>query len=81
MFDPTTTIKYSISTEVNSQNSIVNLKIYDLLGREVATLVNSEQRPGNYEVKWAAAGQASGMYFYKLTAGSYSSTKKMVLLR
>ena len=56
-------------------------KIYDILGHEVKTLVNKEQRPGQYEVTWDAAGQASGIYFYKLTAGDYSETKKMILLR
>jgi hypothetical protein len=90
-FNPSTTIEYSIPKEVNSEmlapaklreaGSIVNLAIYDVLGREVATLVNQQQRPGNYEVKWDATGQASGVYFYKLTAGSYSETKKMLFLQ
>jgi hypothetical protein len=59
----------------------VMLKIYNILSREVATLVNTEQPPGNYEVKWNAAGQASGVYFYRLQAGEMSITKKMILVR
>ncbi len=83
-FNPTTTIKYSIAPpnltkEETLQN--VTLKVYDVLGREVATLVNEEKSPGNYEVKFDASKLASGVYFYRLTAGNFVSTKKMVLLR
>jgi predicted GH43/DUF377 family glycosyl hydrolase len=80
-FNPATMIKYSIPKAVNSELSIVNMRIYDVLGKEVATLVNRQQRPGNYEIKWDASGQVSGVYFYTLTAGSFSETRKMVLLR
>ena len=52
-----------------------------MLGREVATLADRQKRPGKYEVKWDATGRASGVYFYKLTAGTFMETKKMVLLR
>jgi photosystem II stability/assembly factor-like uncharacterized protein len=75
-FNPTTTIEFTIS-----KLSIVNLKIFDLLGREVATLV-SEQRPaGNYSVKWDAGSLSSGIYFYQLRAGSFVATKKLLLLK
>ncbi len=80
-FNPATTIKYSIPKAVNSEWSIVNLTVYDMLGREVAILVKEHQEPGSYVVKWDAAGQASGIYFYKLTAGQFTNTRKMILLR
>jgi len=79
-FNPTTIIKYNI---VNSGN--VSLKVYDVLGNEVATLVNEEKQPGSYEVEFqSAVGSpqlASGIYFYQLRAGEFVQTKKMVLLR
>ncbi|MCW8996897.1 MAG: T9SS type A sorting domain-containing protein [Psychromonas sp.] len=75
-FNPTTTITYSIPKE-----SQVNLKIYDVMGREVAVLVNGKQQAGAYEVKFDAASLASGTYFYKLTAGDFISVKKMALLK
>ncbi len=61
--------------------SNVKLKIYDILGREIATLVNETQKPGNYKITWNANNQPSGIYFYKLTAGNFVETKKMILLR
>ena len=75
-FNPTTTISYSIPNE-----SQVNLKIYDVMGSEVAVLVNGRQQTGTYDVKFDAASLASGTYFYKLTAGEFVSVKKMVLLK
>ena len=75
-FNPTTTIKYSIP-----QESFVHLKVYDVIGREVAILVNEEKMPGNYEVKLDASGLASGVYFYTLSTGSYTQTKKLVLIK
>ncbi|MBZ0198380.1 MAG: T9SS type A sorting domain-containing protein [Ignavibacteriaceae bacterium] len=80
-FNPSTTIKYSIPKRVNSQSSIVNLKVYDVLGREITTLINKELAPGNYEVEFNASSLASGVYFYRLEAGSFIQTKKMILLR
>jgi beta-glucuronidase len=59
----------------------VSLKVYDLLGREVATLVNEEKAPGSYLVRFDANGLASGVYFYRLIAGRYGETRKMLLLR
>ena len=75
-----------ISPSGRNDNAIVRLKIYDILGREVSTLVNQKQKPGNYEVTWdglsASGGQVpSGVYFYQLTAGNFVETKKMILLR
>ena len=83
-FNPATTINYSIpAVETGHAPSLqhVNLVIYDLLGREVATLVNEQQRPGSYTVNFDASGFSSGVYFYKLTAGQFTESKKMILLR
>jgi hypothetical protein len=63
------------------QSSIINLTIYDLVGREVATLVNEWLAPGEHTRQWDAAGMPSGVYFYRLNAGSFVQTKKLVLLR
>jgi len=80
-FNPSTTIKYSVPKIINNQSSIINLKVYDVLGNEVATLVNEEKSPGNYEVEWNASGFASGVYFYRLKAGDFNSVKKLVLMK
>jgi len=85
-FNPTTTIKYSIATSSplakgRTEEGFVTLKVYDVLGREVATLVNEKQSPGSYSVMFNASGIPSGIYFYKLTAGKFSQTKKMLLLK
>lgn len=75
-FNPTTTIQYQLP-----QDSKVILKVYDILGSEVAALVNEEQEAGYKEVKFDAINFASGIYVYRLQAGDYISTKKMMLLR
>jgi photosystem II stability/assembly factor-like uncharacterized protein len=75
-FNPTTIIAYQIP-----QTKFVTLKVYDILGREVATLVNEEKSAGSYEVQFTANGLTSGIYFYQLKAGDYTETKKMILLR
>ena len=75
-FNPVTTITYQIP-----QTGFVTLKVYDILGREVATLVNEEKPAGSYEVKFIGNGLTSGIYFYQLKAGDYSETKKMILLK
>ena len=75
-FNPSTTIKYSIP-----QAAFVSLKVYDLLGREVASLINDEKPAGYYEVKWNGENFASGIYFYKIEAGSFVETKKMILIK
>ena len=77
-FNPVTTIRYSIP---GNGAVPVNLKVYDILGREVKTLVNSEQKAGNYEIKFGGESIASGVYFYRLSAGRFVSIKKMILLR
>ncbi len=75
-FNPTTTIKYAIAKEAN-----VTLKVYDVLGKEVATLVNEVKQPGNYEVEFDASKLTTGIYFYHFQAGNYSQVKKMILLK
>jgi len=88
-FNPTTTIEYQIP--VNARNDIesvetagyesLQLKVYDILGREVKTLVNKAQKPGSYQVIFDAGNFSSGVYYYQLKTGDYNSTKKMVILK
>ncbi len=86
-FNPSTTIKYSIpesplSRGVSAGRGVfVTLKIYDMLGREVATLVNEQKSAGKYDVKFDASSIATGVYIYRLTAGDFVSTKKMMLIK
>ena len=75
-FNPSTTIKYRVS-----EVSFVTLKVYDVIGNEIATLVNQEKPKGSYKVDFNAASLPSGVYFYQLKAGSYLNTRKMVLLK
>jgi len=75
-FNPVTTIKYSISKE-----SHVSLKVFDILGKEVANLVSSKQTAGSYEVNFYPAKLSSGVYFYKLDTGDFVQTKKMQLIK
>nr|HQI40679.1 T9SS type A sorting domain-containing protein [Ignavibacteriaceae bacterium] len=81
-FNPTTTIQYQIPVIASeTKQSAVKLIVYDILGSEVATLVNDEQEAGYYEVSWNASNFASGAYIYRLQTGSFVSVKKMMLLR
>jgi len=73
-FNPTTTISFSIPSQ-----SFVSLKVYDVLGNEVATLVNEEKPAGQYEVEFNSSHLASGVYFYRIQAGTFSQVKKMIL--
>ena len=75
-FNPTTRIQYSIL-----EKSLVTIKVYNILGKEVKTLVNENQNVGKYEISFNASDLCSGVYFYKLTAGNFVETKKMILLR
>lgn len=75
-FNPSTTIEYSVP-----KDAAVTLKIYDVLGKEVATLVNEQKPTGTYIVNWNASNFSSGLYFYKLTAGEFTQTKKMFLVK
>jgi hypothetical protein len=84
-FNPSTTIRYSIPSNVKGQTSNVILKVYDVLGNEIATLVNEEKPAGSYEVKFSPESsikhQASGIYFYQLRTGDFIQTKKMLLIK
>ncbi|MCB0748547.1 MAG: endo-1,4-beta-xylanase, partial [Ignavibacteriae bacterium] len=75
-FNPATNIRYNIANTTK-----VTLKVYDILGREVQTLVNKIQSPGRYSVEFNAASLSSGIYFYQLNAGSFNSIKKLVVLK
>ena len=83
-FNPTTTINYVIARSKATRQShelSVRLTVYDILGREVATLVNRKQAPGKYSVQFDASKLSSGIYFYTLRAGEFTATKKMILMR
>jgi len=76
-FNPSTNINYSVP-----KTSLVTIKVYDILGKEVAALVNEEKSAGNYSVQFSAnSNMASGVYFYRMQAGSFTETKKLILLK
>ena len=79
-FNPSTTIKFTVPKS-GKQLKHVTLKVYDVLGKEIASLVNEDLSPGTYRIDWNASDFSSGVYFYKLTsgAGAFSETKKMIL--
>jgi aminopeptidase N len=82
-FNPATSISYTIGV-VSGQSSVasdVRLVIFDMLGREVASLVNERQLPGTYTVRWNAGGLASGIYFYRMMAGGFTATRKLALTK
>ncbi|HEY6436739.1 MAG TPA: T9SS type A sorting domain-containing protein, partial [Ignavibacteriaceae bacterium] len=75
-FNPSTRINYSVPF-----TSFIKIKLYDILGNEVATLVNEEKPAGVYEISFDASRLSSGVYFYQLKADSFVETRKMILLR
>ncbi|MBK7229586.1 MAG: T9SS type A sorting domain-containing protein [Ignavibacteriales bacterium] len=75
-FNPSTIISYSIP-----QNSFVTLKVYDVLGNEVSTLVNETKSAGRYDVRFDASGLSNGVYFYTIKADNFNSTKKMIFMK
>lgn len=75
-FNPTTRIEYQLPKE-----AFVSLKVYNLIGQEVATLVNQSRAAGTYITDWNAEGLPSGMYFYKMQAGAFSSTRRMMVVK
>jgi hypothetical protein len=77
-FNPSTKIKFDIPVKSVGQTF---LSVYDILGREVATLVNEKLNPGTYEVEWNASNYPSGVYFYKLETGNFTETKRMMLIK
>ena len=83
-FNPSTTIKYSIpdvETRHAPSQQQITLKIYDMLGREIKTLVDEQKSPGNYEVKFNGAQLSSGIYFCRLVSQNFIETKKIVLIK
>ncbi len=85
-FNPVTKIKFEIPSllsfpHVLSGNSLVTLKVYDIIGKEITTLINEQLQSGTYETEWDGSNNPSGIYFYKLTAGDYTETKKMLLIK
>ncbi len=83
-FNPSTTIKYSIPNVRQGHASALQnvvLKVYDILGREITTLVNEEEIPGNYTIEFDASHLTNGVYFYDLQANQYNQTRKFVLLK
>ncbi|HCV42807.1 MAG TPA: hypothetical protein DGH68_04945, partial [Bacteroidetes bacterium] len=83
-FNPTTSITFNISRSF--AGGVVSLKIFDLLGREIKTLISEPMDPGQYSVQWDATNNngervQSGVYIYRLIAGEFSATKKMTLLK
>ena len=80
-FNPTTTISYAVPSVETRHALSLQLIVYDILGRKVATLVNKKQSPGNYSVEFDAGKLSSGIYFYTLRAGDFTATKKMILMR
>jgi hypothetical protein len=75
-FNPSTKIRFSLP-----KSGYVTLKVYDVLGREVETLVQGERAAGSYSVEWTPNNLASGVYLYRIQAGAYTETKKLMLLR
>jgi hypothetical protein len=75
-FNPATSIQYAIDSR-----QFVSLKVYDVLGNEVVTLVNEEKPAGNYQIDFIATDITSGIYFYKLRAGEFIKSKKMILFK
>ncbi|RPI18567.1 MAG: T9SS C-terminal target domain-containing protein [Ignavibacteriae bacterium] len=83
-FNPSTKIKFEIGPPLNPllrNEGTVTLKIYDVIGREITTLVNEQLKPGTYEIEWNASDYPSGVYFYTLKTESYNETKRMALIK
>jgi photosystem II stability/assembly factor-like uncharacterized protein len=80
-FNPVTKIKYDIPPSKGARGMMTQLIIYDILGREIETLVNETHKPGSYDVTWDGSRYASGVYFYRLITDEFTETKKMVLIK
>ena len=75
-FNPSTTIDFSVPTE-----SVVNIGIYDVSGRNIKTLVDDTYQPGYYSIVWDGSGHSSGVYFVKMTSESYTQTQKLMMIK
>jgi hypothetical protein len=80
-FNPVTKIKFTVPSSETGHAPSVRLIIYDVLGNEIAELVNEEKPAGTFEVEWSASGVPSGVYFYQLKTEGYVETKKMILMK
>jgi hypothetical protein len=85
-FNPSTVIKYEIPGQARNDNILVVLKVYDVLGNEIATLINEEKPSGEYKVTFDVgtsrrSALTSGVYFYQLKVGNFVQTKKMILMK
>lgn len=78
-FNPDTKIRFEVPS--TGKNNYVNIKIYDITGKEVSTLANENFNPGVYEVDWNGSRYASGVYFYRMTVGEFTDIKKMILVK
>jgi Secretion system C-terminal sorting domain len=78
-FNPVTKIRFDIPGSV--KNSFVNIAVFDILGKQSYELVNNELKAGKYEVTWNAAEFPSGVYFYRISAGNFTQTRKMILVK
>jgi hypothetical protein len=80
-FNPSTKIKFDIPESVKGQASNTKLVVYDIVGKVITTLIDVQLQPGSYEKEWDGSNYTSGIYFYKLTAGNYTETKKMLMIK
>jgi hypothetical protein len=80
-FNPTTKIKYSVPSAERLASISLQIKVYDVLGNDIATLINEKKSPGIYEVEFDATGFSSGVYFYTLSTQFHSQTKKMLIIK
>jgi hypothetical protein len=80
-FNPTTKIKFALPPAVNGRDRSVKFVIYDILGHEVATLVNEQLKPGTYEVDFNGSNYSSGIYYYTLQTQQFNQSKRMVLIK
>ena len=80
-FNPKTIIRYAVGAIHESPLQQVDLSIYNSLGQKVCTLVSEKQSAGNYSVEWNASGFSSGIYYYRIKAGSFTAVRKMLLVK
>jgi len=80
-FNPSTKFRFNIPPSEGAGGRILKIIIYDILGREITTLANEQLSPGTYEISWDASNYPSGVYYYQLTAGDKSFTRKMILMK
>ncbi|MBL8017865.1 MAG: T9SS type A sorting domain-containing protein, partial [Ignavibacteria bacterium] len=79
--NPMTKLRFNIPATVETTRRVVSLRVYDVLGKEIAVLVNENLKPGTYEIEWDASNIPSGVYFYSLITNEFTQTKKMVVLK